>query len=270
MPWISNHKHKIEEKSTKSSRSSSKVVGLGLADLWEFPTLPGLTRLSSKMPWMALSCANGSSGTLATPRYSVSSGSVSSKQYSTRGCKKCTGQRSRTDQIKVSYEVQLQKVMKIAWVLDNPWHLRPLWNVVILERSLGPSEVKGQHSYGSTLAQVMWPQAITWTNVDLSTTRFSGIHSKVTFTRIRKISVPVFEIYALIITATFPRGQWVNSLWPSDAIWQQGTESPLAQVMACCLTAPSRYLNQCWLIMSKVLWHSSEGIIMSRSEDTNQ
>ena len=39
MPWISNHKHKIEVKSTKSSRSSSKVVGLGLADLWEFPTL---------------------------------------------------------------------------------------------------------------------------------------------------------------------------------------------------------------------------------------
>ena len=39
MPWIANHKHKIEEKSTKSSRSFSKVVALGLADLWEFPTL---------------------------------------------------------------------------------------------------------------------------------------------------------------------------------------------------------------------------------------
>ena len=29
--------------------------------------------------------------------------------------------------------------------------------------------------------------------------------------------------------------------------------------MACCLTAPSHYLNQCWLIISKVYWHSSEG-----------
>ena len=29
--------------------------------------------------------------------------------------------------------------------------------------------------------------------------------------------------------------------------------------MACCLMAPSHYLNQCWLITSKVLWHSSEG-----------
>ena len=62
----------------------------------------------------------------------------------------------------------------------------------------------------------------------------------------------------------------LNSLWPCDAIRQQGTESTLAQVMACCLKAPSNYLNQCWLIISKFLWHSSEGIIMRRSEDTNQ
>ena len=33
----------------------------------------------------------------------------------------------------------------------------------------------------------------------------------------------------------------------------------IVHVMACCLTAPSHYLNQCWLITSEVLWHSSEG-----------
>ena len=64
--------------------------------------------------------------------------------------------------------------------------------------------------------------------------------------------------------------QDLNSLWPSDAIRRQGTESTLAEVLACCLTAPSHYLNQCWLIISKVLWHSSKGIIMRRFEDTNQ
>ena len=37
-----------------------------------------------------------------------------------------------------------------------------------------------------------------------------------------------------------------------------------------CLTAPSHYLNQCWLITSKVLWHSSEDIIIRRFEDSNQ
>ena len=35
MPWISNRKHKIKEKSTKISQSSSKIVGLGPVDLWE-------------------------------------------------------------------------------------------------------------------------------------------------------------------------------------------------------------------------------------------
>ena len=34
-------------------------------------------------------------------------------------------------------------------------------------------------------------------------------------------------------------------------------ESTLAQVMACCLAAPSHYLNQCWLIMKGDLWHLS-------------
>ena len=34
--------------------------------------------------------------------------------------------------------------------------------------------------------------------------------------------------------------------------------STSAQAMVCCLTAPSYYVNQCWLL-SKVQWHSSEG-----------
>ena len=35
-------------------------------------------------------------------------------------------------------------------------------------------------------------------------------------------------------------------------IWQHKSESTLAQVMACFLTATSHYLKQCWLIISKV------------------
>ena len=59
----------------------------------------------------------------------------------------------------------------------------------------------------------------------------------------------------------------IKSLWPSDAIWRHISGSTLAQEMAC-LTAPSHYMNQCCLIISKVPWHSSEGIII-RSEETN-
>ena len=61
-----------------------------------------------------------------------------------------------------------------------------------------------------------------------------------------------------------------NSLGPSDVIWRCRSWSTLVQAMACCLTATSHYLNQCWLIISKVLWHSSEDIIIRRVEDTNQ
>ena len=61
-------------------------------------------------------------------------------------------------------------------------------------------------------------------------------------------------------TKSFPmKNIWVNSLRPSEAIWRHRSGSTLAQLLACCLTAPSHYLNQCWLIISKVLWHSSAG-----------
>ena len=47
-----------------------------------------------------------------------------------------------------------------------------------------------------------------------------------------------------------------NSLWPSGDIWRQKSWSTSVQVMACCLTTQSHYLNQCWLINNGVLWHS--------------
>ena len=58
-----------------------------------------------------------------------------------------------------------------------------------------------------------------------------------------------FKLGKVNKTAALPE---INSLGPIDAIWRQKTGSTLAQVMACCLTAPSHYLNQCWLIISKV------------------
>ena len=47
----------------------------------------------------------------------------------------------------------------------------------------------------------------------------------------------------------------LNSLWSSEVLWCHTFGSPLAQVMACCLMAPSLYLNQCWFVTSTVLWH---------------
>ena len=51
---------------------------------------------------------------------------------------------------------------------------------------------------------------------------------------------------------------YFNSLWPNDAIWRRRSGSTLAQVMACCLTALSHYMNTWWFTISKVHWHSFE------------
>ena len=48
--------------------------------------------------------------------------------------------------------------------------------------------------------------------------------------------------------------QWVNSLWPSDAIWQHRSGSTLVHLMAWCHTAPRRYVNQRWLIISEDIY----------------
>ena len=50
----------------------------------------------------------------------------------------------------------------------------------------------------------------------------------------------------------------INSWWPSDAIWQQRPGPTLSQVMAWCLMAPSHYLNQCWPLITEVLWYTLE------------
>ena len=48
--------------------------------------------------------------------------------------------------------------------------------------------------------------------------------------------------------------QLLNSLRLSEATWWHRFVSSLGQVMACCLTASSHYLTQCWQIISEVLW----------------
>ena len=66
------------------------------------------------------------------------------------------------------------------------------------------------------------------------------------------------KMHSWILGETCVRRYTFNSLWPSDTIWRHKSGSSLAQVMTSCLTAPSHYLNQCWLLISKVQWHSSQ------------
>ena len=64
-----------------------------------------------------------------------------------------------------------------------------------------------------------------------------------------------------------PSGNCINSLWPGGTTWWHRSISPLAQIMAWCLTSPSHYLNHCWLIITEVLWHSAGGNFTENAHD---
>ena len=60
----------------------------------------------------------------------------------------------------------------------------------------------------------------------------------------------------------------INTMCPSDTIWWNITGSTLAQVMDCCLTAPSHYPNPCWLLISEILWHSTQSNFTANAQAT--
>ena len=66
----------------------------------------------------------------------------------------------------------------------------------------------------------------------------------------------------------YTRKETINSWWPSDAIWHHGSLSIFAEVMAYCLMAPNHYLDQSWLIISEVLWHSPESNFTAIAQGT--
>ena len=63
-----------------------------------------------------------------------------------------------------------------------------------------------------------------------------------------------FKLHARAPSADVPR--WGDKR--IDATWQHRPGSTLAQIMACCLTSPSHYLNQRWLFVKGFVWHSAE------------
>ena len=64
-----------------------------------------------------------------------------------------------------------------------------------------------------------------------------------------------FLILSACLLSCLGKGESDTSLWICDSIWWDRPGSALVQVMAWCLTAPRHYLNQCWLIISKVHWN---------------
>ena len=90
-------------------------------------------------------------------------------------------------------------------------------------------------------------QAIIWTNAGILVirtlgTNFSEILSKIHTFSFKKMHLKMSSAkwWLFCLSLNMLR---VNSLGPSNAIWRQISGSTLAQVMACCLTAPNHYLT---------------------------
>ena len=64
-----------------------------------------------------------------------------------------------------------------------------------------------------------------------------------------KVTLAQWRPYYIPID-TLPQGYQyyqIHPLWPSETIWRRRSGSTLDKLTACCLMAPSHYLNQCWL-----------------------
>ena len=67
----------------------------------------------------------------------------------------------------------------------------------------------------------------------------------------------------------FERPAYIISLYPNAAIGWHISGSALVQIMVCCLTAPSHYLNQHWLVTKSVAWNASESNFIASAQDIN-
>ena len=119
-----------------------------------------------------------------------------------------------------------------------------------------PLMMVGQHWFRYWIGAVR-QQAIIWANVmpDLSRHMVSLGHNEL---------INGLVIQSFFSPNTHKRHHHVftvvsfNSLWPSDTIWWQRSGSILAQIMACCLMAPS---HSTWTYNQNCLWHSPESFL---------
>ena len=126
--------------------------------------------------------------------------------------------------------------------------------------SLGPRKNKTQCCRRHFLIQFFNENMWIWHKISLKFVPKVGIYLIPSLAQIKAwrrtgdkpLSEPMMVSLPTHICVTRP--QWVNlnALGPIDAIWQHKSESTLAQVMVCCLTAPNHYLNQCWLIITNL------------------
>ena len=103
------------------------------------------------------------------------------------------------------------------------------------------------------------------------------IHLKITYLKfhskfpgdnelISLVVIPCVQTLCRVADMWNCKSELIMALW-HHILWQR-SGSILVQIMVCCLVAPSHYLNQCILIICKVLRHSPESNFTASAQTT--
>ena len=157
--------------------------------------------------------------------------------------------------------------LKVLWCLERSWY--PFWMLLphkgafkIIE-SLITNETKKIKKYDNSVISAVTADGLEPLRFRTSAESDNNVWvyniSHVMFTK----EAPYFALLGKTMRINF-MSFWKTICWhvetrfnllrPSDAIWWHRSGSTLSQVMACC-----HYQNQCWLIISKIKLHSSDG-----------
>ena len=137
----------------------------------------------------------------------------------------------------------------MAWWTDDYSYVLTHWRLVT---QCGAIDL-GQH-WAKLRIDARQHQAFIWDNVALSSVKSSAICTRKILREKLKMSNLVWvQNQTFRIAATSPRGEWVNSLRPSDAYMRHQTRPSWVQIMVVAWSAPSHYLNQWWNIVNWTL-----------------
>ena len=102
---------------------------------------------------------------------------------------------------------------------------------------------KGLKKFSLTTAEALWTPSVACT-VRL----YSRVVSQSNWPAITMFpsSTCILNFWSSLPAEKKITGYFIDSLCPSDVIWQHRYCSTMAQILACCLMAPSHYLTSSW------------------------
>ena len=129
------------------------------------------------------------------------------------------------------------------------------------------SDVCGYHRRPQTLAEICrYMDSCCGFRTVAAREKYPGLTLLMQFYKQQRVG-HYFNLHARVPSAEVGLPRWIDKR--IDATWQRRPWATLAQIMACCLTSPSHYLNQRWLFVKGFVWHSAESNFIRHAHALN-